>query len=435
VLEVSLRMLETGASSVPGDASVATGVDFMVQFASRRTLTPAMKLAALLLVGLSVCACGGCSGSGASNNSVSEGGMVAGGSVGAAGTAPSSGAGGLGASGNAAMGGASNAGSAGNAGTPNAGGQANGCVGPAVPATYPVATFTPDQDTVAWYQLGDLTDSGAQGLTLTNNGGVMFTSDGLDWSSSSKNAVARFTGTDQSLTRTGLTVGNNFTLDAHIYWRGFRDRACGSLGQIVALTSGASGISFGQKCGVATGPRIRVNDATDLVAPAAFEDLADNAWHWLRFAIAGGMVTVSVDGKVLGGPLAVTGLGTSTWQLELGSNFYGDIDDVRLSKKAVPAADMAPSVSARPTYTELTATQSSATLTATPSDGAKLVWSKLSGPGNVVFDDATAATTHATFCMPGKYVLQATAYAASGAPTASDEAVVRVWPDAGRKEP
>jgi hypothetical protein len=315
-----------------------------------------------------------------------------------------------------------------------AGGNSPTCTAPGTgTAMYPEAPFTPDADTIAWYELDDVSDSSPAGLALTNNGNVAFTSDGLDWSARTKNGVARFNGSDQSLTRTGLTVGTELTLDAHIFWRGFRNRACGSLALIVALTSGDSGFSFGQKCGVATGPRVRVNNTTDTVAPTAFEDIAENTWHWLRFVISAGKVSFLLDGTALGTPTAVTGLGTSDWTLQLGSNFFGDIDEVRLSKKPLTSADVAPTVAARPTYQELGPTGTAPLKATLGSATAKVVWSKVSGPGNVVFVDPNAASTTATFCAPGKYVLQA--IASQGTATATDEVVVRVWPAEGRKQP
>lgn len=308
------------------------------------------------------------------------------------------------------------------------------CAGSITPSAYPQPSFTADADTVAWYQLGDVADASSAGLKLTNNGGVTFTQDNLDWSLNAKNSVAHFDGSAQSLTRAGLTVTSDFTLDAHVFWRGFRDRACGTTAQIVTLAAGTSGVSFEQACGVANGPRVRINGQTDLVAAPAFEDIADNAWHWLRFAISGGKVSVLLDGTALGSSGTLTGLGSANWTLTLGNQFYGEIDEVRLVKKALPAPPVAPSVAARPTYQELTGASPHFALDAQVTGAnAKVVWAVVSGPGNVLFSAPTAATTDATFCAPGKYVLQAVAY--NGELTASDEVVVRVWPAAGRAAP
>jgi hypothetical protein len=107
---------------------------------------------------------------------------------------------------------------------------------------------------------------------------------------------------------------------------------------------------------------------------------------------------------------------------------------VRLVKKALAAAAVAPQVTARPTYRELKLGDAAVQLTAqvTQAD-ATVLWSKVRGPGDVVFSDAAAKTTQVSFCEPGKYVLQAVASQAGV--TASDEVVVRVWPAEGRKQP
>jgi len=345
------------------------------------------------------------------------------------GAGTSAGTGGAATAGAAALGGAG--GSA--AGTGGIGG--GSVCGALAEAAYPHSTFTPDASTVAWYQLNDVSDSGAQGLALTNNGQVTLSAQGVDWSRSATNGVAHFNGGEQSLSRAGLTVGNDFTLDTHVFWRGFRNRACGAPSQIVALTNGKAGVVFGQACGVAAGPRVRVNDTTDMVTTAQLEDAVDNAWHWVRFAISGGKATFLLDGKALGTSTSVEGLGSATWTLTLGSAFNGDIDEVRLSSKALAAGTaVPPTVAVRPTYTELTAMANKVSLSATTdSPAAAVSWHVVSGPGAVGFTAPSAATTDATFCAPGKYVLQAVA--ANGEATATDEVVVRVWPAEGRKEP
>lgn len=333
--------------------------------------------------------------------------------------------------------GALNAGAGGtSAGAGGAAGSTASCAaGQQVPAVYPSTAFTSDASTVALYELSDLTDASPAALALTNNGGVTFTHTGLDWSTYSMNDVAHFSGTDQSLTRTGLTVGNEFTLEARVFWNGFQNRACGQPMQIIALTSGAAGITFDQPCGVASGPRVRVNDATALASAATVDQVMDYAWHTVTFVITGGSASFYLDGAKLGTSAAVNSLGTSGFTLTLGKFFSGDIDEVRLSNVARVPTAAGPSVLARPTYSELTGDAQTLSLTSTVSGGtaAKVVWSMVSGPGTVLFSDPNAAATTATFCAPGKYLLQAQAYDASY--TANDYVVVRVYPAAGRTDP
>ncbi|HVY25913.1 MAG TPA: LamG-like jellyroll fold domain-containing protein [Polyangiaceae bacterium] len=394
--------------------------------------------AAGALVGLSLVfvACSG-NDSGSNPTSNPSGGSSGASTVGGAAGTTSAGAGGQNVSGGE-LGGTTAAGAgAGNAaGSGGTGGTStDSCAGPEAPSNYPSATFTPDADTVAWYKLDDLTDSGPSGLTLTNTGNVAFTKAGLEWPESANNGVARFSGAEQSLTRTGLTLGNDFTLDAHVFWRGFRDRTCGDAAELIWLKNGNAGVAFGQACGSAVGPRVRINDTTNIVAATAFDDVADDSWHWVRFAFAAGKVSFELDGVTLGtSATTIDNLTAATWTLQLGSVLRADIDEVRLIKKALPPAATAPKVTARPAYRELTVAESSAELTAKiDKDTAKVSWSKLSGPGKVVFSAPSALTTRASFCEPGKYVLQAVAAEADA--TASDQVVVRVWPAEGRKTP
>jgi hypothetical protein len=55
-----------------------------------------------------------------------------------------------------------------------------------------------------------------------------------------------------------------------------------------------------------------------------------------------------------------------------------------------------------------------------------ITWSKVSGPGTVIFSNASAVTTSATFSKDGVYVLRLTA--GDGALTTSDDVTVTVRP-------
>ena len=303
-----------------------------------------------------------------------------------------------------------------------------------VAPSYPNIPWNSDNGTLALYRLSDTADSSPAALALTNAGAVSFTHAGLDWSSFSTNDVAHFTGSDQSLTRAGLTVGNEFTLEARVQWNGFQNRACGQPAQIIALSNGTAGISFEQPCAVATGPRVRVNGATDLAAASTFADIADYAWHTVAFVITGGQASVYLDGAKLGTSAALTSLGTANFTLTLGKFFNGDIDEVRLSNIARVPTATAPTVQARPAYAEALGDAQPVSLSATVSGGSTphVAWSLVSGPGKVVFSDPNANTTSAVFCAPGKYLLQALAYDPDY--TSNDYVVVRVWPAAGRDD-
>ena len=389
--------------------------------------------ASLLLV-LVVCACGSSSDPAVPAATGGAGSSAAGSSNGGASTAGAAGNASVAGQGGGSAGTTSGAGAAG-AGSAGIGGVGDVCAvaGPAaVPATAPKLELGSEADTVALFHLSDTADSGTQALALTNNGGVAFTGQDLEWSEFSGDQVARFDGTDKSLTRAALTVGQDFTVEARVFWRGFKNRACGALTRIVSLQSGSSGISFEQPCGMAQGPRVRAEGSTDLAGSALFEDVQDNAWHWVRLVIEAGKASFYLDGAALGSSATLTGLGTATWTLTLGQNFNGDIDEVRLSNTAHTETAAVPTIVARPAYRELTLAAASTQLQVT-SSLPNVVWSKLSGPGNVVFSDPTATKPTVTFCAPGKYVLSV--LASAGNTLVGDTVLVRVWPAAGRDVP
>jgi hypothetical protein len=376
---------------------------------------------------------GGNPASGAPGNGGSGGTAVNGGTVGVAGSGDVTGGAGStqgGSAGVSSLGGGSSGGSDGAAGS------ASACAaGQQVVPVYPSNAWMSDANTIGLYRLGNLVDASPEATALTNNGAVTFTHAGLDWSSYSTNDVAHFNGTGQSLTRTGITVGNEFTLEARVFWNGFQNRACGQPTQIIALTSGNAGLSFEQPCGVATGPRVRVNSATALASAATLDAVMDYAWHTVSFVITGGSASFYVDGAKLGQSAPVDSLGSAGFTLTLGKFFNGDIDQVRLSKIARVPTAAAPTVQTRPAYSEVTGDARALSLTSTVAGGAapKIVWSVVSGPGSVLFANPNAPSTTATFCMPGKYLLQAQAYDAAF--SVNDYVVVRVWPSAGRSEP
>jgi hypothetical protein len=342
---------------------------------------------------------------------------------------------GAGGSGGAMEGGSAGASAAG-AGTSGTGGGglASGCDGGQLVAPeLPALGWQGDAETVALYRFADLSDSGVNALALADAGATTFGVEGLDWSGDPGNQAARFSLDSAGVSRGGLTVGGEFTLEARVMWRGFTNRSCGQATRLVALTNGSDGVSFEQPCGVASGALVRVGASTELASAAELDDVMDYQWHLVRLVISAGAATFFVDGVQRGGSLAVGSLGNANWTLTVGDYFDGWVDELRLSSVARPGTGTLPIVAARPAYTELTGAGASAALTANLGAAGSVVWSVVSGPGSVVFDDPNAATTTATFCAPGKYVLRALAY--DGEYTADDLVVVRVWPAEGRDIP
>jgi hypothetical protein len=91
-------------------------------------------------------------------------------------------------------------------------------------------------------------------------------------------------------------------------------------------------------------------------------------------------------------------------------------------------SNAAPTVNAGPDQTNsiLTATALNGTASddGQPSNSWTTAWSRLSGPGNVAFDDPSAAATMASFTMAGTYTLRLTGN--DGGLTSSDDAIITV---------
>ncbi|HVJ17890.1 MAG TPA: DUF4886 domain-containing protein [Polyangiaceae bacterium] len=298
-------------------------------------------------------------------------------------------------------------------------------------AVLPTTAWPLDADTVALYAMSNELDGGAGALHLS--GDAEFVSPELDWSSAGGNTVARFSPSGPGLSRTGLVLGSEFTLEARVRWNGFRNRPCGEVTRILGLSRGGDGVFLEQPCGMASGAHVRVGEASELVSAAELDDVMDHQWHVVRLVISAGAVSFSIDGAQRGATAPLSSLDAADWSLVLGDYFDGEIDQVRLSSVARAVGTPAPNLVARPAYTELEGAASSATLTATIAGSGSVAWAVLSGPGDVVFDQPNALTTTATFCQPGKYVLQALAH--EGDQVVDDYVVVRVWPEGGRTEP
>jgi len=115
---------------------------------------------------------------------------------------------------------------------------------------------------------------------------------------------------------------------------------------------------------------------------------------------------------------------------DIGDRLYDKGADFYLD----PAPDVMPEVEAGDSqdivYTDLPGQGAEAflqaSLTPSPPRTVKTIWNKISGPGDVNFDDDTALDSRVTFTETGTYVLRLTAY--YGALTAEDEITITVRP-------
>jgi len=122
--------------------------------------------------------------------------------------------------------------------------------------------------------------------------------------------------------------------------------------------------------------------------------------------------------------------GTYTLRLTASDSLLSTSDDVVFIVNAAPPVNQAPVVSAGPDRTVTFPTAATLSGTATddglPSGSTTKSWSKVSGPGTVVFVNSTSLSASATFSTAGTYTLRLTV--SDGALQSSDDMVVVVNP-------
>jgi VCBS repeat-containing protein len=126
-----------------------------------------------------------------------------------------------------------------------------------------------------------------------------------------------------------------------------------------------------------------------------------------------------------------TGIGAvnGATKLDSGSNgaFAGLIDDVLLYNRSLSASDLSALVGQVllvAAGADTSGTVNNAIALAGSSNGSSQTWTKVSGTGNVVFGNASAASTTATMDAGGSYVLRLTG--SDGTTTIYDEVTVTV---------
>lgn len=182
-----------------------------------------------------------------------------------------------------------------------------------------------------------------------------------------------------------------------------------------------------------------------ITAPAA--TLEDGGWHHAALVVTPGAGhKIYYDGLLAGGGPNGGDTFNPTTALFFGGRsvspagrfFQGSLDEIRLYDRPLLAeeipllaqtrlADTAPQVAAgadRFTYLGAPLLLVGLAADATPTGQLAIAWSRVSGPGSVVFADAGAPETSATFSLPGTYLLRLTAN--DGGLQASDELTVTV---------
>jgi hypothetical protein len=120
--------------------------------------------------------------------------------------------------------------------------------------------------------------------------------------------------------------------------------------------------------------------------------------------------------------------GTYTLRLTASDSLLSSSDDVVFTVNAAPATNLAPVVNAGPDQTITFPAAATLTGTATddglPSGTLTKTWTKVSGPGTVVFVNASSLNASATFSVAGSYTLRLTV--TDGALMSSDDVIINV---------
>jgi len=122
--------------------------------------------------------------------------------------------------------------------------------------------------------------------------------------------------------------------------------------------------------------------------------------------------------------------GTYTLRLTVNDSALSATDDVIVTVNPAPALNHAPAVSAGPDQTVALPASAilagSATDDGLPAGTLTISWSKVSGPGSVIFVNSASLNATATFLTPGTYTLRLTV--TDGSLSTSDDVVILVNP-------
>ena len=297
---------------------------------------------------------------------------------------------------------------------------------------------------VGWWKLDDGGGSSAADSSGTGNNGTLVNNPA--WISGVLGGGMNFNGTNQRVSiadNNSLDVSNQITIAAWIK-PGKKDtqypikKARGDSINGYELSLSSSGKIFVRFNQAASGNTYRLDSSTSYPTDG-------NTWMHVAATYDGATIKLYVNGVLDASMNTAVTIATNTIPLSLGSDdqnsapFQGGLDDVRIYGRALSAAEIqslnsginqAPVVNAGGNQTADVAT--AILLNGTVSDdglpnppgSVTINWSKISGPGSVVFANAASPQTTATFSTAGTYVVRLTAN--DGALASSSDATITV---------
>jgi PKD repeat protein len=273
-------------------------------------------------------------------------------------------------------------------------------------------------------------DSSGNNLHATATGGVAWLPDG-----GALTGAASFNGTDSHLAVADHPLLDNTAAFTLSYW--FRANTLGNnTGHVAKRVTFDNQNSYGTFLGLDGKLTVDINSNNNrFTSTTTFNT---GAWYHVAVVFDGSLASTERARLYVNGSLDKTATETSTSipnhasTLHIGTLlagspvFDGLIDEVRFHRRALGAPEIAairnetgthaPVVSAGPAPASVVNVPSllagSVTVDSGPPPTA--VWSKLSGPGNVVFSNPASPATGVTFDQPGNYVLRLTAANSNG---------------------
>lgn len=274
------------------------------------------------------------------------------------------------------------------------------------------------------------TDSSGKGNHASATGAVTWLPSG-----GALTGAAAFNGTDSYLTVPDNALLDNTAAFTLSFW--FRAETLGNNTGLVAKRVGPSdNNSYGIFLGLDGKLSVDVNSSNNRFTSST--TFNRGAWYHIALVFDGSLAEAQRAKLYVNGALDTTATETSATVPNYASSLYigvlapggnvfdGRIDEIRFHRRALTASEVlaidnetgtfGPNVSAGTPPAAIVNTTVALAGSATVEAGSAptVAWTKISGPGNVVFGNAAQAATTVNFDQPGDYTLRLTATNANG---------------------